>query len=226
MKKRMDKKRTIIFAFCLLPFAFLSSACREDMQNQPKYRPYRQSTFFKDGQTGRQPIEGTVARGHLKDDVLFYTGKTTGSAGPAQSAATGEFQGFTDGFPREVTEETLKRGEERYNIYCAVCHDRAGYGEGMVVQRGYKKPPTFHSDRLRQAPVGYLFDVITNGFGAMPDYAAQIQPQDRWAIVAYLRALQLSQNATVDALSADERKKLESGEGNKEPKTEKGEQHR
>jgi mono/diheme cytochrome c family protein len=225
MKKQTDKKRIFIFAFCLLPFAFLSSACREDMQNQPKYRPYRQSTFFKDGESGRQPIEGTVARGHLKDDVQFYTGKTTGSASTAQSDATSEFQGFTNSFPREVTEETLKRGEERYNIYCSVCHDRSGYGEGMVVRRGYKKPPTFHSDRLRQAPVGYLFDVITNGFGAMPDYAAQIQPKDRWAIVAYLRALQLSQNTNVDALSAEERKKLESAEGNKEQKTEKGEQH-
>jgi mono/diheme cytochrome c family protein len=223
MKKRTDKRRIFIFAFCLLPFALLSSACREDMQNQPKYRPYRQSTFFKDGESGRQPIEGTVARGHLKEDALFYTGKTTGSA---PSDAASEFQGFTDSFPREVTAETLKRGEERYNIYCAVCHDRSGYGEGMVVRRGYKKPPPFHSDRLRQAPVGYLFDVITNGFGAMPDYAAQIPPNDRWAIVAYLRALQLSQNTHVNALSADERNKLESGEGRQEQKTDKGEQHR
>jgi mono/diheme cytochrome c family protein len=192
------------------------------MQNQPKYRPYRQSTFFKDGETGRQAIAGTVARGHLKDDPLFYTGKTTG---PTPGEAASEFPGFTNSFPREVTEETLKRGEERYNIYCAVCHDRSGEGEGMVVQRGYKRPPSFHSDRLRQAPLGYLFDVITNGFGAMPDYASQIQPKDRWAIVAYLRALQLSQNTDVNALSPDERKKLESGEGNQEPKTGKGEQH-
>jgi mono/diheme cytochrome c family protein len=227
MKKRTDKQRTLIFAFCLLPFAFLSSACREDMQNQPKYKPYRQSAFFKDGQSGRQPVEGTVARGHLKDDALFFTGKNaqTGSGSPSQGDATGEFSGFAATFPVAVTEETLQRGEERYNIYCSVCHDRTGYGEGMVVLRGYKKPPTFHSDRLRQAPVGYLYDVITNGFGAMPDYAAQIQAKDRWAVVAYLRALQLSQNTTVDALSADERQKLESGEGRQEPKTEKGEQH-
>ena len=225
MKKRTDKKRTLIFAFCLLPFAFLSSACREDMQNQPKYKPYRASAFFKDGQAGRQAVEGTVARGHLKDDLLFYTGKTTGSGSQSPSDAASEFPGFTNRFPRQVTDETLQRGQERYNIYCAVCHDRAGYGEGMVVLRGYKKPPSFHGDRLRQAPVGYLYDVITNGFGAMPDYAAQIQAKDRWAIVAYLRALQLSQNARVDALSAEERKKLESGEGNTEHKTEKGEQH-
>jgi mono/diheme cytochrome c family protein len=227
MKKRMDKQRSLIFAFCLLPFAFLSSACREDMQNQPKYKPYRQSAFFKDGQSGRQPVEGTVARGHLKDDTLFFTGKNaqTGSGSPSQGDATGEFSGFAATFPSAVTEETLQRGEERYNIYCSVCHDRTGYGEGMVVLRGYKKPPSFHSDRLRQAPVGYLYDVITNGFGAMPDYAAQIQAKDRWAIVAYLRALQLSQNTKVDALSADELRKLESGEGKQEPKTEKGEQH-
>jgi mono/diheme cytochrome c family protein len=225
MKERIIKKPALIFAFCLLPFAFLSSACREDMQNQPKYKPYRQSAFFKDGQAGRQAVEGTVARGQLKDDALFYTGKTTGSGGQPQNDAASEFPGFTNSLPLEVTSETLQRGEERYNIYCAVCHDRAGYGEGMVVLRGYKKPPSFHSDRLRQAPVGYLYDVVTNGFGAMPDYATQIPAKDRWAIVAYLRALQLSQNTKVDALSADERKKLESGEGNPEHQTEKGEQH-
>ncbi len=227
MKKRTDKKRTVIFAFCLLPFAFLSSACREDMQNQPKYKPYRASAFFKDGQSGRQPVEGTVARGQLKDDALFFTGKTpqTGSGSQSQGDTASEFPGFTATFPFAVTEEILQRGQERYNIYCSVCHDRTGYGEGMVVLRGYKKPPSFHIDRLRQAPVGYLYDVITNGFGAMPDYAAQIQAKDRWAIVAYLRALQLSQNTKVDALPADERQKLESGEGNQKRKTEKGEQH-
>jgi mono/diheme cytochrome c family protein len=227
MKKRMDKKRTIIFAFCLLPFAFLSSACREDMQNQPKYKPYRPGAFFKDGQSGRQLIDGTVARGHLKDDALFYTGKIpeSGNQSQSQGNATGEFKGFTTSFPIEVTAETLNRGQERFNIYCSVCHDRMGTGDGMVVRRGYKKPPSFHIDRLRQAPVGYFYDVITNGFGAMPDYAAQIQPKDRWAIVAYLRALQLSQNTKADALSPDERKKLETGEGNTEHKTEKGEQH-
>jgi mono/diheme cytochrome c family protein len=227
MKKRMDKKRTIIFAFCLLPFAFLSSACREDMQNQPKYKPYRPGAFFKDGQSGRLLVEGTVARGHLKDDALFYTGRIPegGSQSQAQADTSGEFKGFTANFPIEVTAETLTRGQERFNIYCAVCHDRTGSGDGMVVRRGYKKPPSFHLDRLRQAPVGYIYDVISNGFGAMPDYAAQIQPKDRWAIVAYLRALQLSQNANFSALSPEERQKLEGGQGNSEPKTEKGEQH-
>jgi mono/diheme cytochrome c family protein len=227
MKKRMEKKRTLIFAFCLLPFAFLSSACREDMQNQPKYKPYRASTFFKDGQSGRQLVEGTVARGHLNDDKLFYTGKTdeTGSQSQSQGVTPSEFKGFTSTFPIAVSAEVLNRGQERFNIYCSVCHDRTGGGEGMVVKRGYKKPPSFHIDRLRQAPVGYLYDVITNGFGAMPDYSAQIEAKDRWAIVAYLRALQVSQNTNVETLSADERKKLESSEGQKEHKTEKGEQH-
>jgi mono/diheme cytochrome c family protein len=221
MKKQTDKKRIFIFAFCLLPFAFLSSACREDMQNQPNTGRTGKAHFSRTERQGGRQLKALWRAGHLKDDALFYTGKTTGPA----TDATSEFQGFTSSFPREVTEETLKRGEERYNIYCSVCHDRSGYGEGMVVQRGYKRPPTFHSDRLRQAPVGYLFDVITNGFGAMPDYASQIPPKDRWAIVAYLRALQLSQNTNINALSAEERKKLESGEGNQEQKTEKGEQH-
>ncbi|MBI3653484.1 MAG: cytochrome c [Acidobacteria bacterium] len=227
MNERTIKTRTLIFACCLLPLAFLASACREDMQNQPKYKPYRPGAFFKDGQSGRQLIDGTVARGHLNDDPLFYTGKIpeTGNQSQSQGAMPSEFKGFTATFPIEVTAATLTRGQERFNIYCAVCHDRTGTGNGMVVQRGYKKPPSFHSDRLRQAPVGYFFDVITNGFGAMPDYAAQIQARDRWAIVAYLRALQLSENTNVNTLSPDERKKLDSGAGTTESKTEKGEQH-
>jgi hypothetical protein len=129
----------------------------------------------------------------------------------AQSAQGQTGQGFSDTFPFPVTEEVMNRGEERYNIFCSMCHDRTGNGYGMVVRRGYRKPPSFHEDRLRQAPAGYIFDVITNGFGAMPDYSASINPRDRWAIVAYLRALQLSQRATVADVPPEEQGKLNQG---------------
>ena len=139
-------------------------------------------------------VAGTVARGQLKEDALFYTGKS------------GET--FADTFPFPVTEATLARGQERYNIYCSPCHDRVGTGDGMIVRRGYRRPSSFHIDRLRAAPPGYYFDVMTNGFGAMPDYAAQIKPPDRWAIIAYIRALQLSQHATLAEVPPEERGKL------------------
>ena len=171
------------------------SACRQDMHDQPKYIPLRPSDFFADGRSARPLIEGTVARGHLNDDTLFYTGK-------------GEDGKPSNLFPMPVTKELILRGEQRYNVYCTPCHDRTGNGSGMIVRRGYRRPPTYHSDRLRQQPNGYLFDVITNGFGAMPDYAAQIPPADRWAIVAYVRALQLSENATVNDVPADQRGNL------------------
>jgi hypothetical protein len=171
--------------------------CRRDMQDQPKYKPYRESTFFDDGKSARQPIEGTVARGSLKEDSQLYTGRT----GPGPSS-------FVEVFPLPITQELLDRGEERFNISCSPCHGRLGDGEGMVVKRGFRQPPSFHIDRLRRAPVGYFFDVMTNGFGAMPDYASQINARDRWAIVAYLRALQLSQNATISDVPPDERDRL------------------
>lgn len=151
------------------------------MHDQPKLKPLRMSDFYAD-QRGSRPIpDGTVARGHLREDTYFYTGKI------------GEENG--DAMPFQVTEDVLARGQERFDIYCAPCHGRVGDGNGMIVQRGYKRPPSYHIDRLRKAPVGYFFDVITNGFGAMPDYATQIPVRDRWAIAAYIRALQLSQNA-------------------------------
>ena len=187
----------LTFAFCLLPFAFIASGCRQDMHDQPKYIPLRPSDFFKDGMSAREPVAGTVARGQLKEDEHLYTGKTAG-----QFAAT---------FPFAITGEMLNRGEERYNIFCSVCHDRLGTGNGMIVQRGFRRPPTLHLDRLRQSQPGYLFDVITNGFGAMPDYASQISVEDRWKIVAYIRALQLSQNATIADVPPEQRDKL--GEG-------------
>ena len=171
------------------------SACRQDMQDQPKYTPLRPSDFFADGRSARPLSEGAVPRGHLDADRLFYTGK-----GPDGKPA--------NQFPMPVTKALLLRGEQRYNIYCAPCHDRTGSGDGMIVRRGYRRPPTYHSDRLRQQPDGYFFDVITNGFGAMPDYATQVPAPDRWAIVAYIRALQLSQQASINDVPAADRGQL------------------
>jgi hypothetical protein len=169
--------------------------CRQDMHDQPKYIPLRPSDFFGDGRSERPLIEGTVARGHLDDDAAYYTGR-----GPDGQ--------FVNEFPFPVTKDVVERGQERFNIYCAPCHDRLGNGNGKIVRRGYRHPPSYHIDRLRQVPHGYIYDVITSGFGAMPDYAAQIQPRDRWAIVAYVRALQLAANGKIDDVPADKRADL------------------
>jgi len=171
-------------------------ACRQDMHDQPKYIPLRPSDFFGDGRSERPLIEGTVARGYLNDDAAFYTGK-----GPDGK--------FLDAFPFPVTKDAILRGQDRFNIYCAPCHNRLGDGNGKIVSRGYRKPPSYHIDRLRQVQNGYIYDVITNGFGAMPDYAAQVQPRDRWAIVAYVRALQLSHNASINDVPPEDRPKLD-----------------
>ena len=173
--------RLVPRAALLLALCALLGACRQDMHNQPKYRGLRPSAFFTDGSSARPLVEGTIARGTLQDDEAFYTGKV-------DKATVKEF-------PFPIDEKVLDRGQERYNIYCSPCHDRTGGGNGMVVQRGFKQPPSYHIDRLRQADVGYFFDVITNGFGAMPDYRAQVAPRDRWAIIAYIRALQYSEHA-------------------------------
>jgi mono/diheme cytochrome c family protein len=183
----------------LLTAAALLGGCRQDMHDQPKFIPLRQSGFYADGRSARPIVEGTVARGQLNDDDLLYTGKVDG-------------QDATE-FPFPVTAGAMARGRERYDIFCSPCHDRTGAGEGMVVKRGYRQPPSFHIDRLRQAPVGHFFDVMTNGFGAMPDYRAQIPVRDRWAIVAYIRALQASANATLDAVPPEERNRLAPGTG-------------
>jgi mono/diheme cytochrome c family protein len=152
------------------------------MHDQPKYVPLRESPFFGDARSARPVLAGTVARGQLHDDALLATGKVNGADATM--------------FPFPVDAKVMARGQERFNIYCSPCHGRTGAGDGMVVQRGYRRPPSFHQDRLRDAPVGHFFDVITNGFGAMPDAAAQIKAEDRWAITAYVRALQLSAHAT------------------------------
>jgi hypothetical protein len=167
----------------LLATATLFSACRLDMHVQPKQNPFSQSDFFPDQRSERPPVEGTVARGQLHGDTFLYTGRIGNN--------------FGDYMPFPVTHEVLGRGRERYNIYCSPCHSLVGDGRGFVPSRGFsRQPPSYHIQRLRNAPLGYLFDVITNGFGIMPDYRSQISPEDRWKIVAYVRALQLSQNAT------------------------------
>jgi mono/diheme cytochrome c family protein len=172
----------------------LSCGCRQDMHDQPKYVPLRESTFFADARSARPIVAGTVARGQLHEDALLYTGKVNGVDATA--------------FPFDVDGQIMARGRERYNIYCSPCHGRAGFGDGMVVRRGYRAPPSFHVWRLQNAPAGHFFDIISNGFGAMPDYAAEISARDRWAIVAYIRALQLAENATVGDVPASEREKL------------------
>jgi mono/diheme cytochrome c family protein len=170
------------------------------MHNQPKYRGLRPSAFFADGSSARPLVEGTVARGTLQEDEGFFTGKVN--------------KVDVKELPFPVDAQVLDRGQERFNIYCTPCHGRTGVGNGMVVQRGYRQPPSFHIDRLRQADAGHFFDVMTNGFGAMPDYRAQISPRDRWNIVAYIRALQLSQHAAAaDVPGGDPSKVPQAGGG-------------
>jgi hypothetical protein len=152
------------------------------MHNQPKFIPQRGTSFYADGRSARPQVENTVGRGQLHEDSYFYTGFTGGKEG--------------DAMPFAVTMEVLHRGQERYNIYCTPCHSRVGNGAGMIVQRGYSQAGNFHTPRLEAAPLGHFFNVISNGYGSMPDYSAQVTPEDRWAIVAYIKALQLSQNAT------------------------------
>jgi Cytochrome C oxidase, cbb3-type, subunit III len=166
----------------LLALVAFTAGCRLDMHLQPYYRPLAKSDFFNDDRSARLPVEGTVARGDLRDDAYLYTGKVGNALG--------------DYMPFPVTKEVLERGRERFNITCTPCHGRVGDGNGFIPTRGFRQPPSFHIDRLRKAPIAYFFDVDTNGFGVMPDYAAQVAVRDRWCIAAYIRALQLSQNAT------------------------------
>jgi len=187
--------RLALLASIVLALAAATVGCRQDMHDQPKYIPLRATEFFADGRSARPLIEGTVARGHLDDDAGYFTAK----------GADGK---FVAQFPFPVTKDVIERGQNRFNIYCTPCHDSLGTGNGRVVRRGFRHPPSYHIDRLRQVPAGYIYDVITNGFGAMPDYSAQIQPRDRWAIVAYIRALQLSQNASVNDVPADAKAQL------------------
>ena len=203
-EKGKNRARFWIFALCLLPFAL--SACRYDMQDQPRYKAYKKSDFFSDNRASRNLPEGTVPRGFLREDKAFYTGKTEAgqNAAPNPAAtpmtdASGntlvtDFSGLIDEFPVPVSKELIDRGEQRYKVFCIVCHGPVGSGDGMIVRRGFSKPPTYHDDRLRNAPVGHFFNVMTNGQGKMSSYASQIPVADRWAIVAYIRTLQISQN--------------------------------
>jgi mono/diheme cytochrome c family protein len=181
------------------------------MHDQPRYKPLAKSEFFDDKRASRAQVEGTVARGQLRDDEHFYTGKA------GKELATT--------YPFPVTAEVLDRGRDRYTIYCTPCHGQLGRGEGIVVQRGFKRPSSFHVDRLREAPPGYYFDVMTNGFGAMSDYSAQVATNDRWAIAAYIRALQISQHVPVSELSEKARAEVAKSASTPEPGHDSSEQH-
>jgi hypothetical protein len=184
---------TVVATMAFAPLLILAG-CRNDMHVQPKILPLSRSDFFDDGRGSRTPPPGTIARGQLRDDTYLYTGMMSGKPG--------------DVMPFPATREVLERGRERFEIYCTPCHSRLGDGNGMIVQRGFRRPPSFHEPRLRQAPLGHFYDVMTNGRGAMPDYAAQVNTKDRWAIAAYIRALQFSQNPTANAVPVvAERKK-------------------
>jgi Cytochrome C oxidase, cbb3-type, subunit III len=189
------------------------AGCRQDMQNQPKFIPLRSSEFFPDQRSARYPVDGTVPRldnaaldaAQLEPGSYYLTGK--------HGAA------FGNELPFALNREVMERGQQRFNIYCAPCHSRVGDGNGMIVQRGYKHPPSFHQQRLRNAPVGYFFDIMSNGLGAMPDYASQIHPSDRWAIAAYIRALQCSQDPALCGVAAGEGKAPAEENGIKIPPT-------
>lgn len=190
-----NKIKTVLMVMLVASVIF--AACRQPqkMADQPYYEPLEPSDFFPDGQASRHPPEGTVFRGAKERGGFFHTGKINGK--PA------------DALPFPVTGEILARGRERYDIYCSPCHDRLGTGRGMVVRRGYRQPRSFHAEELRKAPAGHFFEHMTLGFGAMPSYAEQVPPQDRWAIVAYIRALQLSRNVRLSELAPEDRKRLE-----------------
>ena len=179
---------------CLALCGLFLVGCRLDMHVQPKYKPLDPASFFGDGRSVRPEVPGTVAHGHLRTDELLYTGKLNGQ--PA------------DVFPFPITREVLGRGRERYNIYCSPCHDYTGSGGGMVVQRGFPPPPSYHIERLMKVPAGHFFEVMTNGYGAMYSYASRLTPEDRWAVVAYIRALQLSQHATLEDVPPHAREHL------------------
>ena len=172
----------------LVALLAVTAGCRLDMHLQPYYRPFAKSDFFADDRSARMPVEGAVARGDLHEDTYFYTGKN------------GDIPG--DALPFPVTKDVLDRGHERFNINCTPCHGRVGDGGGFIPTRGFRRPPSYHIERLRNAPIGHFFDVMTNGYGVMPDYASQVTPRDRWCIATYIRALQLSQNATAADIHA------------------------
>jgi len=204
LKSKFKVSKFWLTCLLLSAFCFLAVGCRYDMQDQPRYKYYKKSDFFADGRASRDVPQGTVSRGNLREDKAFYTGKRQNAGG--QQTATAQtstdasgntvvtsFPDAIDEFPVPVTKEMIDRGEERYKIFCMVCHGPVGNGDGMIVRRGFPQPPTYNDDRLRNAPVGHFYDVITNGWGRMNPYADKLSPADRWAVVAYIRALQISQ---------------------------------
>ena len=191
-------RRRAVIAACLAA-SLLMVGCRQDMHDQPKFKPLAKSDFFADQRSARPLVDGTIARGQLRNDELIETGTAAGKP--------------SDLFPFPITASVLERGRDRYDIYCSPCHGRTGQGDGMIVRRGYRRPPSFHQDRLWQAAPGYLFDVVSRGFGAMPDYATQVPVRDRWAIIAYLRVLQRSQRATLADVPDRDRRQLETAAG-------------
>jgi mono/diheme cytochrome c family protein len=197
LKSERKFRRMIVRAALLAAasIASLASGCRQDMQVQPRYNPYDAAAFFDNGRSARLPVPGTIARGQLHLDELLYTGKVDGKDAEV--------------FPFPITRADLERGRERYNIYCSPCHDVTGSGNGMIVLRGFPQPPSFHIERLRQAAPGHFFDVMTNGLGVMYSYSTRVSPEDRWRIAAYIRALQLSRQASVADVPAAEQKKLQ-----------------
>jgi len=186
----MKPRHARYFALLLLALA----GCRPDMFNQPRANPLRESDFFPDGAASRPIPPNTVARGFLNEDDARYRGMIGTN--------------LVTEIPIPVTRALLERGRERFEIYCAVCHGRTGEGNGMIAQRGFPAPPSYHIDRLRDAPIGHFYNVITRGYGVMYSYAARVEPNDRWAIAAYIRALQLSRHATLAEIPADQRARL------------------
>lgn len=191
---RTDRPRWVWLAAAATTVG-LVVGCAQKMDQQPSLRPLDGTTLFQNGTSARHPPDDTVARGYLRDDTLLFTGKRNGTA--------------SDQLPFPATRAVLQRGQERFNIFCAPCHGRAGDGNGIIVQRGFSPPPSYHTDELRKAPVGFFFVVMTDGIGSMPPYDKQIPVRDRWAIAAYIRALQLSQNASLSDLPVETRTQLE-----------------
>jgi len=214
---RVTRYHKVFLCLLLSAFCLLVVSCRRDMQDQPKAIAYRESKFYKDGTASRPLVEGTVPRGYLRADREFYFGKKSGTVSGSQQPAPAQtgtatnssamFPDDVETFPFPITREVLDRGQDRYQIFCSSCHGLTGYGDGMIARRGFNKPApaSLHKDTLRQAPVGHFFDVITNGWGAMPSHASQIPVEDRWKIIAYIRALQLSQMPASNTSTSSDR---------------------
>jgi mono/diheme cytochrome c family protein len=196
-RRKRKTKRSLSLAILYAVSVAFASSCVQQMASQPHERPLQRSAFFADGQSARPAVFGTVPSGYTRNNMRVE--------------ATQTFDPNAQELPFPLTREVLERGQERFNIYCAVCHARTGEGDGQVVRRGFSRPPSYHIDRLRAAPLGHFFDVMTNGYGAMPRYDAQVSTDDRWAIAAYIRALQLSHNATLDDVPPDKRAQLQQG---------------